>query len=116
MLRVAEVGPVTVSAVLLVNSLLPEPRLWVPRLVDHDEIPAAGALDMFRGEFAFVVGPAIAGVLNAAFGLPLLYGLDVATFFASLVAISLMRSMPPPEGAEPPSLRRIAEAFRYARS
>jgi MFS family permease len=88
----------------------------LPRLVERDEIPAAGALDTFRGEVAFVAGPAIAGVLIAAFGLPLLYGLDVATFFASLVAISLMRSMPPPEGAEPPSLRRVAEAFRYARS
>jgi MFS family permease len=139
LLRFAEVGLMAGTTVLLFNALLPEPRLWVlfivaaflatcdglqrpaldamlPRLVDRDELAAASALDAFRGNVAFVAGPALAGVLIAAFGLPLLYGLDVATFGAALAAVWLMRSMPPPEGAEPPSLRRIVEGIRYARS
>jgi Major Facilitator Superfamily len=38
------------------------------------------------------------------------------TFLVSLTALTLMRAVPPPADAERPSLRRIAEGFRYARS
>ena len=50
----------------------------------------------------------------ATLGLPLTYALDVLTFGASLAALALMRAVPPPPEAEPPSLRRIAEGLRYA--
>jgi MFS family permease len=139
MVRFAELGLMLGTGVLLVNSLLPEPQLWVlfvvapalagldgiqrpsldaliPRLVERHEIPAASALDSFRGEIGMIAGPALAGVVIASAGLPALYGLDVVTFFASLVALTMMRAVPPPPGAAPPSLRRIAESFRYARS
>jgi MFS family permease len=139
MVRFAELGLMLGTGVLLLNSLVPEPQLWVlfvvapalagldgiqrpsldaliPRLVERDEIPAASALDSFRGEIGMIAGPALAGVVIASAGLPALYGLDVVTFFASLVALTMMRAVPPPPGAAPPSLRRIAEGFRYARS
>lgn len=61
-------------------------------------------------------GPAIAGVLIATVGLPATYGLDIATFLVSLVALARMRAVPPPENAERPSLRGILDGIRYARS
>jgi MFS family permease len=139
MVRFAELGFMCGTGVLLVNSLLDEPQLWVlfvvapvmagfdgiqrpsldaliPRLVERDEIPAASALDAFRGDIGMVAGPAVAGILIAAFGLPVAYAVDFVTFAVSLVALTLMRAVPPPPGAEPPSVRRVLEGFRYAKS
>jgi MFS family permease len=139
MVLLAELGLGCAAGILLINSLLPEPQLWVifvvvgtmaafdglqrpsldalvPRLVSREELPAASALDAFSFNGAEIAGPALAGILIAAFGLPATYAVDVATFAASLALLSLMRAAPPPTGAEPPSLRRVFEGFRYARS
>lgn len=88
----------------------------VPRLVKREELSAASALDSFSFNGAEIAGPALAGVLIAAFGLPATYGVDIVTFAASLALLSLLRAAPPPTGAERPSLRRVVEGFRYARS
>src|SRR5204863_3760408 len=42
--------------------------------------------------------------------------LDVATFVVGLSCLLLMRAVPPPVDAERPSLRRVVEGVRYARS
>ena len=131
--------PAGLSAVLLANALLGEPRVWVlflvaagmsaaggmqrppldalvPRLVPREELPAASALESFRGNVAQIAGPALAGVLIASAGLAATYAVDVATFVVSLVALARMRAVPPPPEAALPSLARIAEGWRYARS
>jgi MFS family permease len=137
MLQLAELSSALAVVVLLANSLLDNPRVWVlfvvapamaaldgfqrpsldsmvPRLVTRDELPAAAALDSFRGTVGMIAGPAVGGILIASIGLPWTYGLDVATFGASLGALALMRAVPPPPEAEPPSLRSVAEGLRYA--
>ncbi len=134
-----ELSLALLSGVLLVNALVPHPQLWIlyivaalaagldalqrpsleallPRLVDRDELIAAGALNTLRGTFGMILGPALAGVLIATTGLPSTYGIDVATFVVSLIALRLMRAVPPPPDAERPSLRRVVEGLRYARS
>ncbi|HZQ64865.1 MAG TPA: MFS transporter [Gaiellaceae bacterium] len=139
MVLLTQVGLCLTSGLLVVNALLPHPQVWVlfvvaaiaasligfqrpsldaltPRLVERDELTAAGALDTLRFNLGTIAGPAIGGVLIAAIGLPGVFGLDVATFLVSLVLLSLMRTVPPPADAERPSLHRIAEGFRYARS
>ena len=63
-----------------------------------------------------ITGPAIGGVLIAAFDVPVTYGIDVATCLVSLGFLSLMRASPPPPDADAPSLRSIAEGLRFARS
>ena len=63
-----------------------------------------------------IAGPAFAGVLLAGPGLEVAYAVDAATFAVSLVALSLMRASPPPPDAERPSLGRVVEGLRYARS
>ena len=132
MMQITELAFASASAALLVNALLPEPRLWVifvlaavmamldglqrpslealtPRLVERDEMAAAGALSSFRMTIGMVAGPAIAGVLIATVGLAATYGVDVATFIVSLIALRMMRAVPPPAEAEPPSWGRIVE-------
>ncbi|MEX2465037.1 MAG: MFS transporter [Gaiellaceae bacterium] len=139
MVLLSELGLALATGVLLVNSLLPNPQLWVlfvvasvmagldgiqrpsldalvPRLVSREELPAASALESFGFNLAEIGGPALAGILIATVGLPATYGLDIATFAVSLGALSLMKAATPPAGAEPPSLRRIVEGFRFARS
>jgi MFS family permease len=139
MMQITELAFAAASAALVANALLPHPKLWVifvlaalmamldglqrpslealtPRLVDRDEMTAAGALSSFRMTIGMVAGPAIGGVLIASIGLAATYGVDVATFVVSLTALWMMRAVPPPPEAEPPSLRRIAEGAAYARS
>jgi len=139
MVQLAELGSGLAIGVLLLNSLLPEPRVWVlfavapvlaalygilrpsldalvPRLVMREEIPAASALEGFRGTLGSIAGPALAGVIIAGAGLPTAYAVDVATFGLSLVALWFMRPVPPPPDAPPVSLQSITEGVRYARS
>lgn len=87
-----------------------------PRLVPREQLPAAAALAAFRGSLGMIAGPALGGTLLAGVGLPATYAFDAATYVFSFLAIRLIRATPAPENAEPPSLARIAEGFRYARS
>jgi len=127
------------ALLLLGNALLEDPHVWLlyvaaagtsaagglqrppldamlPRLVPRDELPAASAIDGFIGNAAQIGGPALAGVLIATAGLGATYAVDAATFLVSLLALSRMRAVPPPPDAAPPSLERIREGWRYARS
>jgi len=139
MVRVTESVTCLVAGALVVNSLSAHPRLWVlfaiafawagidglqrpsldamvPRLVSTEELPAAAALSSLKSNLGMVAGPPVAGVLIVAVGLPVTYGVDVATFFVSLVALALMRAVPPPPDSDGLSLRAIADGLRYARS
>lgn len=87
-----------------------------PRLVPKEEIPAAAALSAFRGSVGMIAGPALGGLLVGTAGAVVAFGVDALSYFASLLCFLALRRMPPPEGAEPPSLRGILEGFRYARS
>lgn len=127
------------TLVLVANSLLAEPRVWVlfvcaalfaalnglqrpsldalvPRLVSAEQQPAAVALRSLGATVSMIGGPALGGLLFAATGPAATYSIDFLTFAASLAALWAMRAVPPPADAERPSLRSIAEGLRYARS
>ncbi|HLZ96239.1 MAG TPA: MFS transporter [Candidatus Dormibacteraeota bacterium] len=139
MVLASEAALTVFSVILVVNAALPHPQVWVlflvmvgwggldalqrpsldamlPRLVDRSELTAAAALGSLRGTLGQIAGPALGGVLIAAFGLPFTYTVDVATYLVGLVCLYLMRAMPPPPDAERPSVRRVMEGLRYARS
>jgi MFS family permease len=139
LVRLAETGQLACSLGLLVNASLGRQQTWpvfvlagaiaglgaiqrpalqglVPRLVDRDELTAAGAIDALVRTVGMIGGPAFAGLLLAGPGLQAAYAVDAATFAVSLVALTLMRAVPPPPDAERPSLRRVVEGLRYARS
>jgi MFS family permease len=130
---------VVVTALLVVNASLRQPRVWplfvlsalfatidglqrpsldglLPRVVDREDLPAAIALSNAQSEFCVIAGPALGGVIIAGLGLPAAYGFDVASFAASLGAMLLMRASPAPPDAAPASLRSVAEGWRYART
>ena len=138
MVLLSELGMMASAGILLANSLLPDPKLWVlfavaaldaafygmqrpsldalePRLVERDEMAAASALMSFRGTFGALAGPALAGGLIAAIGLPATYGFDIATYAFSLLVLMRMRAVPPPPDAKRPSFRKVLEGLRYAR-
>jgi MFS family permease len=139
MVRLTETAMCVVVGALVVNSSCAHPRLWVlfavafaaagieglqrpsldamvPRLVSSEELPAASALSSLKGNLGMVAGPPVAGVLIVAVGLPITYGVDEATFLVSLVALALMRAVPPPPASDGVSLRSIGEGLQYARS
>jgi MFS family permease len=87
-----------------------------PRLVDREEIPAAAALSGLRGSVGMIAGPALGGILLATVGLAWTYALDALSYGFALVCFALIRAVPPPEGAERPSLERLKQGFRYAGS
>jgi MFS family permease len=139
MVLASEAALMGCSLLLAGNAALAHPQVWLlfvvatawgvfdaiqrpsldamlPRLVDRDELPAAAALGNLRGTLGQIIGLALGGVVVAALGLATTYLLDAATFVVGLTCLWLMRAVPPPAGAERPSLRRVAEGLRYARS
>jgi len=139
MVLLSEAGLMAGSLLMAGNAALPHPLLWLifavallwgsldalqrpsldallPRRVEGEELAAAGALMSLRGTVGMIAGPALAGVLITLIGLPATYLVDVATFVVGLGCLFLMKAMPPPVDAERPSLRRVLEGIRYARS
>lgn len=88
----------------------------IPRIVTPEEIPAAMALRSFAGQFSMLAGPALGGVLIAAYGFGWAYTINVLTFALSLAGLLLVRAVPPPPEAERPSIAAVAAGLRYARS
>ena len=139
---IAEIGLTICCGLLVMNALLPQPRVWVlfvvaalfaalngvhrpalealtPRLVAPEQIPAVASLGMFRGSFSYIIGPALAGLIAAGFGAATAFAIDAATFIVSILAVLLIRSVPMPaklDDDERPSLRSVVEGLKYARS
>jgi MFS family permease len=125
------------SVLLLANTLLPHPMVWplyvvaalssaltgiqrpaldaiVPRIVPHEQLSAAAALNSLRWQVGAIAGPSLAGVLIAFAGLEWAYAVDAVSFAVS-VALGLgLRPSPAAPGAGKPSLRGIWEGASYA--
>ncbi|MFJ5778738.1 MFS transporter [Streptomyces sp. NPDC093094] len=132
-----EAGQGVLSAVLLVNALLPRPAVWPlylvaalssalvsvqrpaldslwPRIVAHEHLPAAASLNSLRWTVGGVAGPALAGVVVAYAGLGWAYAADLLTFVVSVALVLPLASSPAAREAAKPSLKAIAEGARYA--
>jgi MFS family permease len=86
------------------------------KLVAFEDLAAVSALSSLRGTSAAILGPAVAGVLIAAFGLPVAYGVEVATFAISIAALAGIRAMPPAERPPQVGIASVVEGLRYAAS
>jgi MFS family permease len=139
MLRVTEVGQMITTAILLGNSLLPAPQIWVlflavglhaglaglqrpsfealiPKIVPLEHMSAVASLNALRFEIGFIIAPILGGFIIAKYGATLAYAIDQATFAGSLAAVWLIRAVPPPPGADRVSFESIKKGFRYAMS
>jgi MFS family permease len=137
MIWVTEFASMFLTAILLINALLPNPKLWVlyvvaalfsavdglqrpsadailPRLVGHDDLPAASALMSLRWQFGVITGPSLAGILIATFGVASGYALDILTFFISLILLAKVRSVIPTNTSKKPTLSSLREGLAYA--
>jgi MFS family permease len=123
----------------VVNASLDEPRVWAlfvlaflaasffclgvgamrsltPHLVPEEQIVAASNLNGLYSNLGAVAGPAMAGLLIAAIGLPLTYLLDVVSFGASLLSLLALPHIAPAPDADRPGLRSVLEGFRYLKN
>jgi MFS family permease len=132
-----EVALGLLSVLLLANTLVPHPAVWplyavaaltsaltglqrpaldaiVPRVVPHEQLSAAAALNAVRWQVGAIAGPSLAGVLIAFAGLEWAYALDAVSFAISVGFGLGLRPSPATHDATKPSLRSIWEGGRYA--
>ena len=137
MLRTTEIGQTIVTLILLVNSLLPEPQIWIlfvavalhaglaalqrpafesfiQKVVPSEMMSAVTALNSIRFSIGMIVGPAIAGVIATQFTPSWAYFIDLVTFAASLAAVFMIKFVPPPENADRPSIAGVLGSWKYA--
>ena len=137
LLRLTEFGQAFTSAVLLLNSLLPQPQVWVlfvsvalhaglaaiqrpafesfiQKVVPADLMPAVMALNSIRWSIGAIVSLSVGGVVAVTLGPSFAYGFDLVTFVATIYAVYAVQAVPPPENAERPSWAGRKKAWRYA--
>ncbi len=88
----------------------------IPGLVGLQLIPASNALFQSLFQMGSIAGPAVAGLLLAGAGVRFVFWLNVATFLASIVAVSIMSPQPPQGATTRPGLRSIIDGFRFVRT
>jgi len=139
MIWVTEFAALFLSTILLINSLLPSPKLAViyivaalfsavdglqrpsadailPRLVEHKDLPAASALMSLRWQIGMVTGPALAGVLISIAGVSAGFILDILTYFLALFILIRVKNVPPMKSSEKPSFSSLVAGVKYATS
>lgn len=137
MLRFTEIGQTAVTAILILNSLLPSPQIWIlfvavalhaglaalqrpafesfiQKVIPAEMMSAVMALNSVRFSIGMIVGPAIAGIIATQLSPTIAYTIDLFTFIASLIAVFMLRFVPPPENPERPSFAAIKKAWKYA--
>ncbi|MGA2209127.1 MAG: MFS transporter [Acidimicrobiales bacterium] len=137
MVRLTELGLCLGSGVLVANSLLGRPQLWVlfavsvvfasfdglqrpsldamvPLLVRPEQLAATSAIMSLRSDFGQIAAPALTGVIIAVGGLTLTYSLDVASYVVSLLFLLRLGATPPPPGQSELSVRAIRIGLSYA--
>jgi MFS family permease len=137
MLRITEIGQTTVTAILLINSLLPNPHVWVlfvavalhaglaalqrpafesfiQKVIPGDLMASVMALNSIRYSVGAIVSPAVAGIIATQLSSSVAYAIDLGTFLASLTAVFLLSYIPPPDNPDRPSFKSIRKAWAYA--
>lgn len=99
------------SAIAAVNA--PARSTFMPSLLPRDQLPAGAALQMFSMHGSLTIGPALAGLITAAFGLKACYLIDVASFAFALYAVGRLPRMRPDGGNSRPGLRAIGAGLRF---
>ena len=88
-------------------------RTFVARLLPRDQVPAGIALNHVSFQAAMVVGPAVAGLVLARWGLTWAYVLDAAAITVSLYGVARLPSMRPADGTTRFSLGSTWDGWRF---
>jgi predicted MFS family arabinose efflux permease len=85
----------------------------IPALVEPPDLDQAIALNSTSFTLARAVGPAVGGVLIAAFGAAFAFGVNALTFIPLIVVLAVIRPRPV---SLPPGDRSVRAGFAYVRS
>lgn len=136
-LRLTEFGQVLTTGILLINSLLPNPQIWlifvaaafhaglaalqrpafesyIQKVIPPDQMQAVMALNSMRYSIGAIISPAIAGIIATSFGVSIAYAIDFVSFGATIIAVYLVSHVPTAANADKPSFRSVIEAWKYA--
>ncbi|MGW6278899.1 MFS transporter [Kribbella sp. NPDC055071] len=131
------IAQVVISAVMLSNTLIAHPQVWViylcgalnaiatslqrpsreallPRVVTHQEIPAAVALSSLTSQIGQLAGPALGGVLVGSVGVSYAFGVELAGIVLATGLYAGLRPYKTNDRSTPPSLRAIGGGIVYA--
>ena len=135
----SEAGALALVIALLINSLAPTPNLLfiyliaalfsavdgiqrpsagaiLPRLVSHEDLPAANALMSLRWQLGVIVGPSVGGLLIATYSTSIGFTVDAITYLISLYFLARVKNVPAFEKSEKPAISALFEGVRYALS
>jgi len=88
----------------------------IPRLVSHEDLPAAMALMSLRWQFSAIIGPALAGIIIATSGVKTAFGIDIATYVVSIFFILKISAVPPLVDGATTSIKSMFGGLQYAAS
>ena len=94
---------------------LPSRNAATPNLVRRELLPAAAALSQILIQTGQVIGPAVAGPIIDSLGMATAYWVDTATFGAAVVAVLLIRPLPPEGGGRKAGWASVREGIDYLR-
>ena len=87
-----------------------------PTLVGKDLIAPAAALQGITGGIMVMAGPALGGILVAAFDYPLTYTIDVILTLSLFLGLATLPKLPPEGQTEQPGLRSILDGFGFLKT
>jgi MFS family permease len=139
MVWICEAIALFISATLFGNAMLHKPHLIVlyivaagfaatdglqspslgailPRLVSHEDLPAAQSLMSLRWQVSAVIGPSVAGIIIATAGVKTAYLIDVLTYLLSVALILRIQAIPPIVGGASKSISSMFSGIKYAAS
>jgi MFS family permease len=94
----------------------PTRNAMTPRLLSHNELPAAAALNQLTLNGAGLMGPAIAGVVVGSLGFAWAYWISLISTLLSFTASVAIHSMPPMEGERVSAgWRAVRQGFSFLR-
>jgi predicted MFS family arabinose efflux permease len=91
----------------------PARRTFAARLLPTDQVGAGIALFNLGFQFSMLVGPAVAGIIVAGWGVGACYAVDTLTFLASLYGVLRLPPLPPDEAAGRADLRAVVAGWRF---
>jgi MFS family permease len=89
----------------------PARRAFLPRLLPPAQLRAGIALQTLSGRVTMLAGPALAGLVTAAWGLRMCYAIDAVSFFAVLYTTARLPAMRSRQAGR----HSIAEGLRFIR-
>jgi MFS family permease len=91
----------------------PARRTFAARLLPADQVGAGLALINLGFQVSMLVGPAIAGIVAARWGVGACYAVDTLTFLAALYGLARLPSLPPDGALARPGLSAVVAGWRF---